>query len=325
MATLRAVQATDMRVEIARGLLTSFSLDRIEVSDGLTTETFRGLFSFSGQSLLGGFFPFPGDQFFPLPGDVPELLFIRTSGRLTGYDVELGSALRYTVGSFDVDARSAFQLLALRGTADFQRLVFAGNDSLLGSRFSDVLIGFDGGDAISGFDGSDRLLGGNGLDRLFGGSGNDVMTGGNDRDWLFGGDGNDLLAGNGGSDVLRGEDGNDVLIGGLGPDFLNGGPGADSFRFLSLRDSPPGSTGRDRIEDFSAADLIDLRTIDARAERQGNQPFVFIGDDPFTGQAGQLRFDPAARLLQGDATGDGRADFEVRFNAVLLAADDFLL
>ena len=326
MALLRAFQATDMRVEIARGFLTSFNLNSIVATDGLDTDTFHGLFAFGRpSSLLGGFFPDPG--LLPEPGDLALPVLARTSGTLTGYDVTLGSGFpRYTVGGLDVDARIAFQTLAFFGTDDFQRIVFAGDDSFVGSRFADVFIGHDGNDQLSGFDGNDRLLGGNGLDRIYGGNGNDVMTGGNDRDWLFGGNGNDALAGNAGSDFLRGEDGNDVLIGGLGLDYLTGGSGADSFRFQSIRDSPPGSDFRDQVQDFSRDDLIDLRLIDASAAAQGNQPFTFIGGAPFSGQAGQLRFDASARLLQGDTTGDRRADFEVKFNtAVLLTADDFLL
>jgi Ca2+-binding RTX toxin-like protein len=326
MATLWAFRATDMRAEIARGFLTDFSLDRIVVSDGPDTDIFRGLFDFTRLNpLLGGVFV-PG-AVLPQPGDLPFLLFAGTTGTLTGYDVTLGTGLlRYTVEGADANAASAFQSLAFRGTDAFQRVVFAGEDSMIGSRFADVLIGYGGGDLLSGRDGADRLFGGAGFDRLFGGNGADALGGGSQRDLLFGGDDGDFLAGNQAGDSLYGEDGDDLLIGGLGRDILTGGPGDDTFRYLTVRDSRPGSEFRDQIEDFRSGDLVDLRPIDATLERQGDQPFTFIGGAPFSGQAGQLRFDPGARLLQGDTTGDGEADFEVRFNSdFLISADDLLL
>jgi Ca2+-binding RTX toxin-like protein len=328
MATLSAFRATDMRVEIARGLLTSFRMDTIEVSDGAGADIFRGLFSVTPQGFVGGTIFDPFAPAFPQPGDLPVLLFAQVSGTLAGYDVlSSDGTLRYSVDVDDLNARSAFQTLAFRGTDAFQALVLAGDDNLYGSRFADVLIGYRGADMLSGRDGDDRLLGRAGSDRLYGGDGEDVLRGGGARDWLFGGDDDDALFGDRGVDTLRGEDGDDRLTGGLNRDYLNGGDGDDTFRFTSIRDSRPGSETRDQVQDFTRGDdLVDLRPIDADLTQRGNQAFVFLGDAPFTDQPGQLRFDPESRLLQGDTTGDGEADFEVAFTTdVQLEADDFLL
>ena len=328
MATLSAFRAIDMRAEIARGLLDTFRVDRIVVSDGATVDTFRGIFSLSGDALTGGTLIDPLFPSGPQPGDLPFFLFLQVSGTLTGYDVaEPSGLLRYTVDLVDLNARSAFQTLALRDTDAFQALVFAEDDSFQGSRFADVIFGYAGADMLSGRDGRDRLFGDSGSDRLFGGNDGDVLRGGTGRDWLFGGDGDDALFGDRGVDTLQGDDGDDRLTGGLSRDYLDGGDGDDTFRFASVRDSRPGSSHRDQVQDFSPGDdLVDLRPIDAAAGTAGNQAFTFIGDEPFTGQAGQLRFDPDSRLLQGDTTGDGRADFEVKFTTkVQLVADDFLL
>ena len=47
MASLWAFRATDMRAEIARGLLDSFSLEAIVINDGPNIDTFHGLFDYS--------------------------------------------------------------------------------------------------------------------------------------------------------------------------------------------------------------------------------------------------------------------------------------
>jgi serralysin len=65
------------------------------------------------------------------------------------------------------------------------------------------------------------------------------------------------------------------------------------------------------IVDFSGSegDLIDLSDIDARQNRPDNQRFKYIGDKPFHGKAGELRFEDG--LLQADTDGNGRPDLEI--------------
>jgi hypothetical protein len=71
---------------------------------------------------------------------------------------------------------------------------------------------------------------------------------------LTGGDGDDVLVGTEAEDYLIGGAGNDVLIAGAGDDGLNGGAGEDIFIFDD-------GDGRDRIQDFTAEDTLDLRGV----------------------------------------------------------------
>jgi VCBS repeat-containing protein len=133
------------------------------------------------------------------------------------------------------------------------------------------------------FNGSDE---GDGSFRLFGGAGNDVLTGGAGADLIFGG--------------LRG-------------DTLTGGAGDDIFRYDDVAES--NSTERDGIQDFTYGDVIDLSRIDANELIAGDQAFDFITYEPFSGTAGELRYEKMSSvapifLVQGDTDGDGLSDFE---------------
>jgi Ca2+-binding RTX toxin-like protein len=159
-----------------------------------------------------------------------------------------------------------------------------------------------------------------GNDRIYGGSGIDDCNGSEGNDRLFGGTGGDSL--DGGADA-------DVLVGGKGSDTLNGGDtdAIDIFRFTSVKDSLPGASKRDTIV-FSAEDIIDLSRIDANTNRAGDQKFTFIGDDAFSGKAGQLRFvetDLAAGLLLGDVNGDRKADFQIHVIDAFVLVDNLVL
>jgi serralysin len=167
--------------------------------------------------------------------------------------------------------------------------------------------GTSGADKLFGTSGADKLEGGAGADKLFGAAGDDQLFGGAGRDKLFGGAGNDLLQG------------------GLGKDVLVGGAGADDFVFASAAEA--GKVGqRDVIRDFSGAqgDDIDLSGIDANAKALGNQAFSFIGNETFSGKAGQLRYEDG--IVAGDVNGDKVADFHIEIaNKHALSAGDFLL
>jgi len=159
-----------------------------------------------------------------------------------------------------------------------------------------------------GNDLNNRIQGADGIDQLFGLSGNDQ---------LFGGLGNDLL---------NGGDGNDILHGGAGADKLWGGAGSDYFAFGAdaLRQA-----GVDEMMDFAAGfDRIDLSGIDANTALAGDQAFRLIGSKAFTRKAGELQVKGYGDgvMVQGDANGDGVADFGIWVHGVSrLGTGDFVL
>ena len=57
----------------------------------------------------------------------------------------------------------------------------------------------------------------------------------------------------------------------------------------------------------------------------GNQKFKYIGDDDFTGKAGQLRFDDDKGKLRGDTNGNGMQDFIIKVDVDRLTEGDFVL
>jgi Ca2+-binding RTX toxin-like protein len=113
--------------------------------------------------------------------------------------------------------------------------------------------------------------------------------------------------------------------------MLTGGAGADIFAYRAVGDSTVGAAGQDTIVDFNDldGDKIDLRAIDADGnEGNGDQAFTFIGGDPFSGQAGQVRVTAVgeALLVEGDVNGNGTADFAIRVEGIAeLSATDFYL
>jgi Ca2+-binding RTX toxin-like protein len=149
------------------------------------------------------------------------------------------------------------------------------------------------------------------------------LHGSSEEDKIAGCNFADRIAGRGGDDALHGRNGDDVLIGGLGQDLLTGNGGADRFIFRSAAESSVAAP--DSIRDFHhrQGDKIDLRGIEARS--LGGDHFDFIGNAGFGNHAGELRFDAATHLLQGDIDGDGAADFAIEINVGHLARGDFLL
>jgi Ca2+-binding RTX toxin-like protein len=152
------------------------------------------------------------------------------------------------------------------------------------------------------------------------------------HDWHHGRSEDDRLAGNcfankiagrAGDDVVRGLAGNDVLVGGLGEDRLTGNAGADHFVFRTAADSSVAAP--DLINDFrhGQGDKIDLKGI-AAGLLPGDH-FDFVGNADFGNHAGELRFDLASHLLQGDTDGNGAADFAIEVHAANLTSGDLLL
>lgn len=129
---------------------------------------------------------------------------------------------------------------------------------------------------------------------------------------IIGNSANNTLNGGPGTDTLNGGDGNDTLIGGPRADLLTGGAGADTFSYLaSVFHSNPAN--RDTITDFvSGTDTIDLSAIDGNttAAFPGNQAFIFIGANTFSGRS-QLRYDPLTGLLEGNTAGNSNPEFQI--------------
>ncbi|CAB1080839.1 hypothetical protein D1AOALGA4SA_8512 [Olavius algarvensis Delta 1 endosymbiont] len=151
------------------------------------------------------------------------------------------------------------------------------------------------------------------------------MGGGSGDDILDGGSGDDALSGGEDDDILIGGDGNDELTGGGGTDQLTGGMGADRFEFDDAAGSPPSVP--DLVFDFNAmqGDRIDVSGIDAISGTAEHDEFIFVGNDAFSGSAGELRFvhDASDGLLEGDINGDGMADFSIELLGVTsLTGDD---
>ncbi|MFT4012794.1 MAG: calcium-binding protein [Paracoccus sp. (in: a-proteobacteria)] len=224
----------------------------------------------------------------------------------------------------------------------------AGNDTLIGGLGTDRLIGGLGndlyhvdhaGDVISELanQGIDTVrasvsyaLSGNVENLVLVGTAATNGTGNKLANQISGNSAANALNGGAGNDTLNGGAGNDALIGGTGADRLIGGLGADHFVFQSLSDSGLAATNRDIIQDFNRAqgDHIDLRAIDAQTTQAGDQAFRLIGENAFTGSAGELRYQREGGIttVTGDVNGDGRADFSfvlTRHHA--LVATDFLL
>lgn len=195
-----------------------------------------------------------------------------------------------------------------------------------------VIKGTSGGDFIGGQNTDDTVYGYGGNDALFGSGGRDVLYGGAGNDSLYGGTGADTLYGGAGNDDLFGGDGADLLFGGVGVDRFTGGAGADRFAFASVNDYA--NPGYDVITDFSRAqgDRIDLSRIDANWNVAGDQAFRFIGDNAFSGRAGEASItlrtsngEPVT-IVSVDTNGDRSADFRVQIDGhINLTAGDFIL
>ena len=118
------------------------------------------------------------------------------------------------------------------------------NDTLKGSRVSDVINGLNGNDVLFGYDGADVLQGHAGNDTLYGGNGNDGLNGG------------------AGNDILYGQNGNDSLYGGMGNDI-------DTYMFYI-------GSGSDLVidtDDTSAVDtlkFVNINSATAKFTRVGN-------------------------------------------------------
>lgn len=298
----------------------------------------------------GGYLVFGGEQDEYNSGYNPDQAFIGAMGDIRLYDTAL-DADDITNSPFGVitDLNSPglvanWQANPATVTATTFADVFGGDDlshsggSRQGQSSSrgDKVYGEDGADEIHGGAGGDYLDGGNHADLIFGDDGDDDLIGGNGKDTLDGGAGRDLLDGGANGDVILGGDGNDEIYGGAGNDTITGGQGVefivgdtgrDTFVYTDASEST--ATSQDYIHDFIAGtDIIDLSAMDADTTTAGDDAFVFVGYDGFSGVAGELALTPDSGLaiLEGDQDGDGIADFGVYLGTLSAwTADDFIL
>lgn len=74
--------------------------------------------------------------------------------------------------------------------------------------------------------------------------------------------------------------------------------------------------------------MIDLSALDADVRTEDLDPFVFIGEDRFSGDGGEVRVASRGEttFVLADTDGDGIADFSIRLlGSHDLREDDFLL
>lgn len=160
---------------------------------------------------------------------VHDELYGITGGTLTGFTVVSDGQTIVKETGLSLTAKQATAVIESGSTAKFFDALLSGNDTITGTKFSDIFSGGKGNDTLNGLTGNDTLDGGAGNDTLLGGSGNDQLSGGA---------------------------GKDVLDGGKGSDTLRGQSGIDTFVFKS-------GYGKDTITDFDAIganhDVIDLK------------------------------------------------------------------
>lgn len=140
---------------------------------------------------------------------------------------------------------------------------------------------------------------------------------------ITGGKGDDILTGGRAGDKLIGGDGDDVLTGNKGLDRLTGGKGADHFVFKNTYESLVEAKGRDVITDFHQSEGDKIQFL-----HDTTAPYSFIGNDTFTGKAGEVRsfFYGSNTYVQLDADGDGDADLGIALTGkITLTSADFLL
>jgi Ca2+-binding RTX toxin-like protein len=168
---------------------------------------------------------------------------------------------------------AALQIVFNRQQSGVVLIGTAGADKMKGTSKINILKGANGNDILNGgfakqLLGQNKLYGGRGNDRLYGNRGQDLLDGGDGNDRLDGGRGRDLMLGGKGNDRLVGGAGDDILVGGAGKDTLVGSSGKDMFVFNALNE------GVDQIRAFEVGqDLVDLRSLMARAEFSGTSSF----------------------------------------------------
>lgn len=107
-----------------------------------------------------------------------------------------------------------------------------------------------------------------------------------------------------------GGSGDDLIVANSVFNQISGGLGSDTFKYFSAADS--NLSAIDQIIDFvSGVDKLDLSVLDAKIGTAGDDAFVFINGNSFSGVAGELRFDSTSHQIQADIDGNKTIDFAV--------------
>jgi len=115
------------------------------------------------------------------------------------------------------------------------------------------------------------------------------------------------------------------FVGGASGQHIFGGLGANILTYLAMSD------GGDLVSGFDPGkDIIDLSHIDADLVTPGVQNFTFIGDAPFDGATGEVRYqlDPTKDMtyVQAALAGDISVDFSITLSGLFsLTAANFAL
>jgi len=199
-----------------------------------------------------------------------------SGGTLTGLEETYAGSVDFTMNGFSIDAVSYAHWVQSQDNDSATAALFGGDDTVLGSNFTDKLSGFGGNNVLLGGDGGDTLIGGLGNDHLYGQSPNG------------GTDGADSMSGGDGMDYMQGNAGNDTLDGGNGPDRINGGANEDKITAGSGNDSVNGNKGNDTIDGGSGDDTLrGGQDQDSISGGQGNDNLTGdLGDDTLIGGAG---------------------------------------
>lgn len=161
-----------------------------------------------------------------------------------------------------------------------------------------------------------------GFEKLIGTDGIDIISTGKGITMIDGGGGNDIIISNSGNDQLDGGDGDDTLNGGRGADILTGGKGTDLFAFSSIKDLNKAEQKIDVITDFKSGEDVLLLSFDHDTKTKDTQSGKFIGEEPFTKVAGQIRYvsriteEGPITFIQGDTNGDGSYDWMIKLLGV---------
>lgn len=195
-----------------------------------------------------------------------------------GADTITGGGLILGEGDADLITTYAKEAATVRGGDGNDRITLGGasapNSPGLADAQPSQAFGDGGDDILQGGTGADTLMGGDGADTLSSGADTTSRGATTAGDLLDGGPGDDVLTTRAGDNILRGGDGNDrltaaggadTLDGGIGVDIMigdNGGPmfGADVFVLDDPYANLTGTSGLDRITDWSSADRLQFRT-----------------------------------------------------------------
>jgi Ca2+-binding RTX toxin-like protein len=138
----------------------------------------------------------------------------------------------------------------------------------------------------------------------------DTLTGNALANTLISRKGKDLLVGDLGNDILKAGHGKDRIHGGEGADLITGGRGRDRFLYYAISDST--TVLRDTVK-FGKNDRFVFQSFDGNSIIEGQQDLVFIGQQAFSGIAGELRANRST--LQIDTNGDAIADVAINLSS----------